>query len=380
MLSNQDIVRIGADFCPGVEPIGIRELTAGNVNATYRLDYDAADRSRSLVLQRINTEAFRDPDALMENIRLVTEHIRAALVAAGTDPARRVLEFLPAADGGLLHREPDGSCWRCYRFVDGVTAYDRIESPALFREAGRGFGAFQTMLADFPADRLSETIPFFHDTPRRYEAFRASVAADAAGCVGALAEEIAFFDSRAGKMHGIVDRMASGELPLRVTHNDTKLNNVLIDNETHRALCVIDLDTVMPGSVLYDFGDAVRYGACTAAEDEPDTTRIGFDMELFRVFAEGFLSETAGRLTDAELTLLPLGAEVITCELAMRFLTDYIDGDRYFKIRYPEHNLVRARAQMKLLTEIEAHRDEMDACIEAWRSAGCGREAGSRNA
>lgn len=367
MLSNQDILRIGAAFCPGTEPIGIRELTAGNVNATFRLDYDTADRNRSLVLQRINTEAFRDPDALMENIRLVTEHIRTALVAAGTDPSRRVLEFLPTADGSLLHREPDGSCWRCYRYVDEVTAYDRIESPSLFREAGRGFGAFQNMLAEFPADRLSETIPFFHDTPRRYEAFRASVAADAAGRVGKLAEEISFFDCRAARMHGIVDRLASGELPLRVTHNDTKLNNVLIDNKTHHALCVIDLDTVMPGSVLYDFGDAVRYGACTAAEDEPDTARIGFDMELFRVFAEGFLSETAGRLTDAELTLLPLGAEIITCELAMRFLTDYIDGDRYFKIHYPEHNLVRARAQMKLLTEIEARRDEMNACIEAWR-------------
>ena len=319
------------------------------------------------MLQRINTEAFRNPEALMENIRLVTGHIRAALVAAGQDPARRVLEFLPAADGSLLHREPDGGCWRCYRFVDGVTAYDRIESPAQFCEAGRGFGAFQTMLADFPADRLTETIPFFHDTPRRYGTFRAAVAEDAAGRASSLAADIAFFDSRAARMRGIVDRLASGELPLRVTHNDTKLNNVLIDNATHRALCVIDLDTVMPGSVLYDFGDAVRYGACTAAEDEPDTARIGFDMTLFRAFAEGFLSETADRLTDAELSLLPLGVEVITCELAMRFLTDYLDGDRYFKIRYSDHNLVRARAQMKLLTEVEAHRDEMNACVAELR-------------
>ena len=248
-----------------------------------------------------------------------------------------------------------------------MTAYDRIESPAQFCEAGRGFGAFQTMLADFPADRLTETIPFFHDTPRRYGTFRAAVAEDAAGRASSLAADIAFFDSRAARMRGIVDRLASGELPLRVTHNDTKLNNVLIDNATHRALCVIDLDTVMPGSVLYDFGDAVRYGACTAAEDEPDTARIGFDMTLFRAFAEGFLSETADRLTDAELSLLPLGVEVITCELAMRFLTDYLDGDRYFKIRYSDHNLVRARAQMKLLTEVEAHRDEMNACVAELR-------------
>ena len=176
MPNQQDIRRIAAAFCPETEPVGIRELTSGNVNATYRLDYDPQDRSRSLVLQRINTEAFRNPEALMENIRLVTGHIRAALVAAGQDPARRVLEFLPAADGSLLHREPDGGCWRCYRFVDGVTAYDRIESPAQFCEAGRGFGAFQTMLADFPADRLTETIPFFHDTPRRYGTFRGCAA------------------------------------------------------------------------------------------------------------------------------------------------------------------------------------------------------------
>ncbi len=369
MQYNPDILRIVSAFCPNAEPVGIRELTAGNVNATYRIDYDPADRSRSLVLQRINTEAFRDPAALMENIRLVTGHIRASLTAAGLDPARRVLEFLPVGDGSLLHRESDGSCWRCYRFVDGVTAYNSIESPAQFREAGRGFGSFQTMLADFPADRLTETIPFFHDTPRRYAAFQESVRRDAAGRVSALAEEIAFFDSRAERMRGIVDRLASGELPLRVTHNDTKLNNVLIDNDTHKALCVIDLDTVMPGSVLYDFGDAVRYGASTAAEDEPDTSRIGFDMTLFRAFTEGFLSETADRLTDAELTLLPLGAEIITCELAMRFLTDYIDGDRYFKIHCPDHNLVRAHAQMKLLTEVEAHRAEMDACVADIRNS-----------
>ena len=355
---------IAAHFCPDA-PVGIKEMTSGNVNVTYRLDYDPADRSRSLVLQRINTQAFHDPQALMENIRLVTAHIRAALTTQGVDYTRRVLDFLPVTGGeSLLWQEPDGSAWRCYRFVDGVTAYDRIESAALFCEAGRGFGGFQNLLSDFPAERLTETIPGFHDTPRRYAAFRAAVEADRAGRAAAVAEEIAFFDARAERMRGIVDRLASGELPLRVTHNDTKLNNVLIDNESGRAICVIDLDTVMPGSVLYDFGDAVRYGACTAAEDEPKLSRIGFDMELFRGFAEGFLAETAGRLTTAELKLLPLGVEVITCELAMRFLTDYLDGDRYFKIHYPEHNLVRARAQMKLLTEVEALRPQMDACIE----------------
>lgn len=363
MNNDLDIRAIVAHFCPE-EPTGIKEMTSGNVNLTYRIDYDSTDRSRSLVLQRINTQAFRDPESLMENVRLVTGHIRASLQAQGIDPYRRVLEYLPVLGrDDLLWREPDGGAWRCYRFVDSVTAYDSIESADLFREAGRGFGGFQTQLADFPADRLSETIPFFHDTPRRYAAFRAAVEADRVGRVAEVAEEIAFLDARAHRMGGIVERLASGELPLRVTHNDTKLNNVLIDDATGRALCVIDLDTVMPGSVLYDFGDAVRYGACTAAEDEPDVSRIGFDLDLFRAFSEGFLSETASRLTPTEIALLPLGVEILTCELVVRFLTDYLDGDRYFKIRYPEHNLVRTRAQLKLLTEIEAARPAMDAVI-----------------
>lgn len=363
MYTDTQILEIASHFMYDSTPVSVKELRAGNINVTYRLLFNKDGQTYAAVLQRINTTAFHDPDALMQNIGLVTAHIHASLLAEGASPARRVLHFIPADNGSLLYRDEEGGCWRSYDFVDQCTAYDQIQSPELFYEAGRGFGEFQNRLADFPAERLHETIPHFHDTPRRYETFLATVAADPAGRAAHVQKDIAFFRDRADMMRGIVDRLANGELPLRVTHNDTKLNNVLLDDTTHTALCVIDLDTVMPGSALYDYGDAVRYGACTAAEDEPDTDKIGFDMTLFAAFTKGFLSATAGRLTDTELRLLPLGIQVITCELAMRFLTDYLDGDKYFKIAYPEHNLVRARAQMKLLTEVEAHLPQMHAAI-----------------
>ncbi len=356
------ILAIAAHFALGGTPVRIKELTAGNINMTYRLDMGEDKSAPRYVLQRINTEAFKDPAALMENIGLVTEHIRRGYEAEGVDAARRVLQFVKTDNGTLLYTDESGA-WRAYRYVDDVTAYNAIESAEIFREAGRGFGDFQARLADFPAERLSETIPGFHDTARRYEAFLAAVETDAVGRAGEIAEDIAFFRARKSLTEAIVSRLGK-DIPLRVTHNDTKLNNVLIDNETGRALCVIDLDTVMPGSSLYDYGDAVRYGACTAAEDEPDTAKIGFDMALFRAFTEGFVSATAGGLIPAEIRALPLGIAVITCELAMRFLTDYLNGDTYFKTSYPTHNLVRARAQMKLLCEIEARMDDMNAYVE----------------
>ncbi len=361
-MDHNAVLAIAAHFDLGGTPVRVKELTAGNINMTYRLDMGEDKSAPRYVLQRINTEAFRDPAALMDNIGQVTEHIRRGYLAEGIDPTRRVLTFVKADNGTLLYTDESGA-WRAYRYVDDVTAYDQIESAEVFCEAGRGFGDFQARLADFSADRLSETIPGFHDTLRRYEAFSAAVEADAAGRAADIAEDIAFFRDRVSLMGAVVTRLGR-DLPLRVTHNDTKLNNVLIDNESGRALCVIDLDTVMPGSALYDYGDAVRYGASTAAEDEPDTSKIGFDMDLFRAFTDGFVGATAQNLTPAEIRALPTGIAVITCELAMRFLTDYLNGDTYFKINYPTHNLVRARAQMKLLCEIEARLDEMNAYVE----------------
>ena len=252
----------------------VKELLAGNVNMTYFVTCTHQTVNHSYILQRINTTAFRDPVALMDNIGKVTDFIKQSLLAEGIDPTRRVLSFVETDNGTLLYTDPTGGVWRAYRYVDGVTAHDSIDSPELFYEAGKGFGEFQTRLSAFPAEQLTETIPGFHNTSWRYGHFLRAIEEDAAGRVSRLAEEIEFFHSRKDLAHAIVSVLGSEEIPLRVTHNDTKLNNVLIDDVTGKALCVIDLDTVMPGSSLYDYGDAVRYGACTSAEDEPDTGKV----------------------------------------------------------------------------------------------------------
>ena len=344
----------------------VREMTSGHINMTYCLEYtDGEGNQKAYTLQRINTVAFRDPASLMENIRLVTEHIRAGLVAAGEDPARRVLQFVKADNGTLLYEDGEGGFWRAYGFVDHAVAYDKITDSRHFYEAGRGFGLFQNALADFPAAQLSETIPNFHNTPKRYEAFLEAVRRDAAGRAKELSDEIAFFEKRADMMRLIVDGLATGELPVRVTHNDTKMNNVLLDEESGEAICVIDLDTVMPGSALYDYGDAVRFGACTASEEETDLDQIKVNMELFEAFTRGFLETVGDRLTETEIALMPVGAKMMACELSMRFLTDYLDGDVYFKTKYPTHNLVRAHAQMQLLRDMEQKEEAMAAVIRS---------------
>ena len=343
----------------------VEELLSGNINSTYRLTYRMPDGKKvKYVLQKINTVAFRQPDELMKNVQLVIDHITAAMARAHIDPSRRILEFIPTTgyqttDSPLLYRDDHNDFWRADVFIDNATAYDQITEPHMFYEAGRGFGEFQKYLSDFPADKLVETIPDFHNTKKRFYKFVASVSADSAGRAGELEKEIDFFFDRRKMMSSIVDLLDEGKIPLRVTHNDTKLNNVMIDDDTGEALCVIDLDTVMPGSSLYDYGDAIRYGASTAAEDEPDLSKIGVDMELFRQFTDGFISEVKDDLTRDELLMLPLGIKVINCELAMRFLTDYLDGDVYFKVNRPQHNLIRARAQMRLLECFEEKYDEM---------------------
>ncbi len=360
-----DIKHILKKFCFRGKYVSAEEMTSGNINATYRLHYLQEDGSTlQYVLQRINTVAFKNPEELMANIQLVVNHITAARARLNKECDRRVLEFIPTQEGKYLYKDENGFYWRADIFISGATAYNSIEDPRHFYEAGRAFGKFQRYLSDFPAEKLSATIPYFHHTTKRFYAFVAAVAEDRAGRVAGLSEEIDFFFDRRKMMNSIVALLEAGVIPERVTHNDTKLNNVLIDNESGKAICVIDLDTVMPGSILYDYGDAIRYGACTTAEDEPNTEKIGVNMELFRLFTDAFVSEISHTITEEEIRNLPLGVLVMTCELAMRFLTDYINGDEYFKVQYPEHNLVRAHAQMKLLTEFEAHYEEMQAYIE----------------
>ena len=343
------------------------EINAGNINTTYHLIYRLpGGEKREYLLQRINTYVFKDPDAVMRNIQAVTNHIEKAYEAQGIDSARRVLRVIPTTDDAPLYKQSEDSCWRAYNYVDHATAYDMLEKPEHFFEAGRAFGEFQRLLTDFPAAELTETIPDFHNTLKRFYAFVAAVAADKAGRVKDLEDEIEFFFERRKAMSEIVKALDEGLLPVRVTHNDTKINNVMIDDETGRAICVIDLDTVMPGSALYDFGDAIRSGASTAAEDEPDLSKVSLDLNLFELFTKGFLSEVKGILTSEEIEMLPLSVKVIACELAMRFLTDYIDGDLYFKIRTPDHNLIRARNQMALAKDIEKKFDQMQAIVRKY--------------
>ncbi len=355
-----DIKRVLSKFQFSGRYVHGEELHSGNINNTYHLIYHTDDGAvNHYTLQQINSYAFKDPRGVMRNIELVSDHLRKALEQKGIDPQRRMLDLIRTVDGDVLLETGGGGFWRAYRYIDEATAYDRVSKPEHFYEAGRAFGEFQRLLSDFPAEQLTETIPNFHNTQKRFYAFVAAVAEDKAKRVAWLDDEIEFFFERRRMMSEIVRRMDAGLLPVRVTHNDTKINNVMIDDKTDKAICVIDLDTVMPGSALYDYGDAIRFGASTAAEDEPDLNKISLDVGLFEQFTRGFLSEVHDSLTDEEIRLLPLSIKVITCELAMRFLTDYIDGDLYFKVSSPEHNLIRARAQMKLLTDVEAKYDQL---------------------
>ena len=344
--------------------IAAQEITTGHINRTYRLTFENSFGARTdYILQSISTQAFHHPDQLMENVLLVTEHLRRAFEARGISAENRVLRVIPTLTGGALFDDAHGGAWRAYNFIVNAHSVDRVESPEQFRRVGSAFGEFQRMLADFPIERLHDTIPDFHNTVKRIANFERSVGIDAAGRRAGAEAEIAFARAHKGDMGRIVEMIDSGELPMRVTHNDTKCNNVMVDDATGEPVCVVDLDTVMAGSSLYDFGDAIRFGASTAAEDERDLSKVRLDMELFAAFSEGFISQTVSGLCMTELLNLPLGALVITYENGIRFLSDYLDGDIYFRVDRPEQNLDRARCQFKLFSDMLAHRSDMDDVI-----------------
>ena len=328
-------------------PFSIERHGCGHINATYLVTTTAG---RRYVLQRIG-DAF-DVDALMKNIEAVT-----AFAAAHTKDPRGVLKLVPALDGSSYYRAEDGN-YRVYEFVEGGFCLQAAESPEDFYESAVAFGSFLRMMAQFPAETLSEPIPNFHNTVDRYRIFRETLEKDPCGRAENARSEIAFALAREEEA-GILQQMReSGALPLRVTHNDTKLNNVMLDAESRKALCVVDLDTVMPGLSAYDFGDAIRFGAATAAEDETDLDKVTLDLDLFRVYTRGFL-KACPMLTEKEIEMLPMGAKIITLENGVRFLTDYLDGDHYFAVERDAHNLIRSRTQFKLVTEMEQHWDEM---------------------
>ena len=315
----------------------------GNINYTFLIK---TNNGSQYILQRINTHVFKRPVELMENVIAVTEHIRSKV-----DDPHMALHFVPALDGKYYYRDERRRFWRCYEFVGGF-CLEAPETDADFYESAVAFGRFQEQLADFPAESLHETIPNFHNTPDRYRQLQVAMDEDACDRLQYVQKEIDFILERKDEAGTIQRMLESGELPLRVTHNDTKLNNVLLDMKTRKALCVLDLDTVMPGSSLFDFGDSIRFGAATAPEDVQELSRMSMDLHRFEVYTRGFL-DGCHTLTRKEIELLPLGAKTITLELAVRFLTDYLESDHYFKTQYPDHNLVRTRAQLKLVADME---------------------------
>ena len=340
-------------FCLKGEPVECTPFGHGHINSTFQI---VTDQGAAYVLQRINTYVFKDPIGLMENAGAVTDYIRARV----EDP-RAALHFLTTKDGAFCHEDEQGEFWRMYDFVDGF-CMDAAETPYDFYQSALAFGNFQQMLSEFPAETLVETIPNFHNTVDRYRQFKESVAEDKMGRLAGVKADVDYLLEREEAASRLQNMLEAGELPLRVTHNDTKLNNVLLDKETRKPLCVLDLDTVMPGMSAYDFGDSIRFGAATAAEDEKDLSKMEMDLELFGACVRGFL-EAATSLTDKEVEVLPLGAYTITLEQATRFLKDYLDGDVYFKTAYDDHNLVRARTQIKLVQDMEKKMDEMNAIV-----------------
>jgi len=326
----------------------------GHINDTY-----IVNSTPRYILQRINTSIFRNPDELMDNIENVTSFLREKIVAEGGDPERETLTVINTVSGKNYFRTEEGTVYRMYKFIEDTKSIEDSKTSEDLYAAGAGFGHFQKMLTDFPVDKLYETIKDFHHTPKRVVALKTAIREDRVGRAASVKEEIAFALENASWAGTVIDGLADGSIPLRVTHNDTKINNILFDRESGKSICVIDLDTVMPGSVLYDFGDALRMGGSTAAEDETDLDKVWFDAAAYEAFAKGFLSELKDDLTETEIALLPFSAKLMTYECGIRFLTDYLNGDTYFKIHREHHNLDRTRNQFKLVADITRQEKEL---------------------
>ena len=352
---NRERVRTAAEhFQFGGEFSEALSYGSGHINDTFAARFlQPGGRIQSYVLQRINTEVFQKPLELMENIVHVTDHIRNTVTEMGGDPLRETLTLVPAIDGRSVYCDREGEYWRAYLFIDGTISYDTAESEQDLYQSAKAFGKFQQMLADFPAETLHETIPNFHNTPDRVSKFKEALNRDLLGRAKSVQREIDFVLRHEEETHRLVDLQKAGRLPLRVTHNDTKLNNVLIDKKTGEGICIVDLDTVMPGLSLYDYGDSIRFGATYAAEDEPDLAKVNFDPGLFEAYTRGYLEIAGGVLTDCEIENLPMGARLMTLECGIRFLTDYLSGDTYFKTNRKGQNLDRCRTQFKLVSDME---------------------------
>ncbi len=339
----------------------------GHINDTFLLAYEMQDgNQKRYILQRMNHTIFKQPEKLMENVVRVTEYLRKVIAEQGGDPDRETLNVVRTANGDAFYKDSKGNYWRVFLFIEHTVCLEKVESAKDFYDSAVAFGNFQKMLSDYPADQLHETIPNFHNTASRFRDFQKAVQSDRLGRAAIAKEEIAFALAREQDTSVLTNLLREGKLPLRVTHNDTKLNNILFDDATKKALCIIDLDTVMPGLALYDFGDSIRFGASTGAEDEKDLNKVEVDLDLFEAFTKGFLEGCGGSLTQKEIEMLPMGAKLMTYECGIRFLADFLDGDSYFKIHREGHNLDRARTQFKLVADMEKKWDALTAIVEKY--------------
>lgn len=335
----------------------------GHINDTFCVVCKTPEGGTArFILQRLSQAAFPHPEEVMENFVGITSYLRREILAEGGDPLRETLSLVKTGDGADFVTDAEGRAWRLMPFIENADCYQSA-TPELFAASGRAFGRFQYMLRDYPARTLHETIPHFHDTESRFEQFLAALEADKMNRAEGVSPEIQFILRRKADCGVALRALREGKLPLRVTHNDTKLNNILIDRDTREGICIIDLDTTMPGLAINDFGDSIRFGANHCMEDEQDLTKVNFDISLYEVFTRGFLEGARGSLTPAELEYLPWGARLMTLECGIRFLTDYLDGDHYFHVSHPRQNLDRARTQLKLVKDMEEQFDAMGAVV-----------------
>ena len=358
---NDKVIHIISQFDFNGELIKVEPYGSGHINDTFRLTYKENNDIHYYILQKLNTDIFTRPVELMENIVNVTTFLKKKVIENNGDPSRETLNVIYTKDNQSFYKYEE-EYWRVFVFVSNAESYDEVKCDEDFYESAYAFGRFQSLLSDYPSHTLHETIYNFHNTAVRFERFKEVVKADVCGRAHKVQDEINFVIEHDYLSHVLSDM----NLPLRVTHNDTKLNNIMIDKDTHKGICVIDLDTVMPGLAVNDFGDAIRFGASTGSEDEKDLSKIECDMHLFEVYTKGFIEGCQGKLTKEELLALPYGAMVMTYECGMRFLTDHLEGDVYFKIHRENHNLDRARTQFKLVADMENKLETMNAIVKKY--------------
>ena len=362
-----DFNKVISKFDLDVELISCERYGEGHINETYLAVVKEDGKEKNYIVQKINSKLFKDVDKLMNNIRLVTEFNRARIIERGGNPDRESLSIVYAKDGKPYHYcACCDAYFRIYKFITDAIAYQVVEKPEHFYESAVAFGNFANLLAEFDAKELYEVLPDFHNTEKRFRDFEASLKADKMGRAASVKEEIDFYLSRKDYCGRIVNLLKTGEMPTKVTHNDTKLNNVMIDANTGKNVAVIDLDTIMPGSICYDFGDSIRFGCNPAAEDEPDLSKVNFDINLFESYAKGYLSAVGKGATQIERDNLAFGAILMTYECGMRFLADYLDGDVYFRTHREGHNLDRTRTQIKLVKDMEKLLPEMEAIVKKY--------------